>query len=100
LLAALPAVPGAHQYIHLEFDRKRGQLLLDRPGAANSEAQRLWDARVAHYQGERKRPVAVTRADRPYIAAEWTRFSAAAAKGRAGAAEVLNSGCNVPAFES
>jgi hypothetical protein len=79
LLAALPAGPFAHQYVYLDLGAKHGRLLMSRPNDDEPVAQRLWDALVAHYQGELKAPVTTTREDWPRIAAEWTAFSNAAA---------------------
>jgi arylsulfatase A-like enzyme len=80
LLAAMPAGPFAHQYLYLDFDAKQGRLLLARPGDSEPEAQRLWDALVAHYGDELKRPVSITREDWLIIEAQWTVMATEAAR--------------------
>lgn len=75
LLAAIPGGPNEHQYIFIDFPGNRGRLLLDRPGDADPEAQRLWDALFANYPGELKAPVAITPADWQRIEKEWADFS-------------------------
>jgi hypothetical protein len=74
LLAAIPAGPDAHQYILVDKSKGQGRLLLERPGENAPDARRLWDALWAHYAGELKRPVSVTRDDWPAIEAAWGRF--------------------------
>lgn len=74
LLAAIPAGPYAHQYLLFDPHTGRGRLLLDRPGADDPAAQRLWDGLHDHYRGELKPAVAVTQGDWPRIDAEWDQF--------------------------
>jgi arylsulfatase A-like enzyme len=74
LLAAIPAGPYAHQYLFLDFSRRHGRLLLGRPEDDSPEAQRLWDAMAAHFAGELKKPISVTREDWLRIEKEWENF--------------------------
>lgn len=74
LLAAMPAGPYAHQYIYFDFPANHGRLLLERPADGEPTAQRLWDAMQAHYKGELRKPVAVTRDDWPRIDREWEHY--------------------------
>jgi len=74
LLAAIPAGPFAHQYLFFDFPRHNGRVLLERPGDDDPDAQRLWDALFAHYRGELKTPVSISREDWVRIEQEWTTF--------------------------
>jgi hypothetical protein len=75
LLAAIPAGPFAHQYIYLDFRASHGRVLLARPDDTEPVAQRLWDELNAHYAGELRRPVSITKDDWPIIDAQWTVFA-------------------------
>ena len=74
LLAAMPAGPYAHEYIFIDFPKKHGRLLMERPGDDEPDAQRLWDAMSDHYKGELRTPIATTPADWERIAREWENF--------------------------
>jgi hypothetical protein len=74
VLAALPAGPYAHQYVLFDTVSGNGRLLLEAPGLDQPEVQRLWDGLHAHYRGELKPAVAVTREDWPRIDQEWREF--------------------------
>ncbi|MFO1394856.1 MAG: sulfatase-like hydrolase/transferase [Steroidobacteraceae bacterium] len=74
LLAAIPAGPDAHQYLFFDVRTGNGRLLLERPGADDPIAQRLWDAMGQHYGKELKTPVATTMDDWPKIDTAWSNF--------------------------
>jgi len=74
LLAAIPAGPYAHQYVYIDFASHHGKLLMERPGAGEPVAQRLWDALATNYKGELKPPVSISPADWVRIAHEWENF--------------------------
>jgi hypothetical protein len=86
LLAAMPAGPYAHEYIFIDFVKKHGRLLMERPGDDEPAAQRLWDAMSEHYKGELLKPVAVTPDDWERIGKEWETFLEVRRKGQAAAA--------------
>ena len=87
LLAAIPAGPFAHQYLYLDLRASRGRVLLERPSDDDPVAQRLWDALEAHYPGELRRPVSITKDDWPIIDAQWTVFARESLRNRPPASE-------------
>lgn len=74
LLAAIPAGPHGHQYILVDKVTTQGRLLLERPAPGDPDAQRLWDAMHAHFGGEMKQAVSITRDDWPAIDYAWATF--------------------------
>jgi hypothetical protein len=86
LLAAIPAGPYAHQFLYIDFQKHHGRLLLERPLDDEPAAQRLWDAMQDHYEGELRKPVAVTRDDWERIDREWENFLEDRRKGATAAA--------------
>ena len=74
LLAAMPAGPQASQYVYFDLESGSGRLLLDRPGADDPEAQRLWDAMFAHYGAEARKPTVVSPADWPALEEAWANY--------------------------
>ena len=74
LLAAMPAGPQAAQYVYFDMQTGSGRLLLERPGADDPDAQRLWDALFAHYGPEARKPTVVSPADWPGIEEDWANY--------------------------
>ena len=74
LLAAMPAGPQAAQYVYFDLQTGSGRLLLERPGADDPDAQRLWDALYAYYGAEARKPTVVSPADWPGIEEEWANY--------------------------
>jgi arylsulfatase A-like enzyme len=74
LLAAVPAGPGATQYIYFDRRSGHGRVLAEPPGDDDPEASRLWTAMSEHYGSEVKRPMVVTPEDWPAIDAGWANF--------------------------
>jgi hypothetical protein len=57
LLAAMPAAPDGHQFLLLDRQSGRGQVLLGRPDSSDPSAQQLWDALHRNFPGELGPPV-------------------------------------------
>ncbi|MFO1207534.1 MAG: sulfatase-like hydrolase/transferase, partial [Burkholderiales bacterium] len=74
LLAAMPAGPHASQYVYFDLATGSGRLLLERPGADDPDAQRLWDALFAFYGAEARKPTVVSPADWPAIEEQWANY--------------------------
>ncbi len=74
LLAAIPAGPDAHQYVLVDKVTTQGRLLLERPGPEIRARSACGMQMHAHYGGELKQAVSITREDWPAIDYAWATF--------------------------